>query len=208
MSALYGSPGRPGNEAARELVEELGLAPTEVAQCLELASAGRRPYLRTIDELADVDPAVFYYFERLATEVAKAKGRPAPPAPSSSSSSPATNRPNYAPERRPGDPLDGDLENGPRELVVFAFGRYDVRIIAELIEAGAAAFKYAPTDGGLTTVNRRRSVIKLGKAVARELRAELERVDGRDQDLRDTLAARQRAQDRAARAEAKRKSQA
>lgn len=85
-----------------------------------------------------------------------------------------TNRPEYAPERRPGDPLD--LEPAARELVAMHFYARDVGTIAALIEAGAAALKYAPGSASAAVeLNARRSAVKLGSSVARAMRAELAR---------------------------------
>ena len=85
-----------------------------------------------------------------------------------------TNRPTYAPQRRPGETTD---PFNPAELIAFHLAADDVLTIAALVEAGAAAIKYGPatTTAGLETITRDRHV-QLGKDVARSLRAELRRV--------------------------------
>lgn len=86
----------------------------------------------------------------------------------------ATNRPTYAPERRPGDPLD-PLEAG-RNLVAILFDRGDVAIVAALLEAGAAAHELEPVAGSnAVEINARRRAADLGRTVAAAMRAEWSR---------------------------------
>lgn len=83
------------------------------------------------------------------------------------------NRPNYAPDRRPGEWLPEDLDGGARGIVAFHLAAADVETVAALIEAGAAALKYGPgISEGLVGMGARRRVVRLGVQVARALRSE------------------------------------
>jgi hypothetical protein len=82
----------------------------------------------------------------------------------------ATNRPTYAPERRPGDSRN---DYAGAYVLAFHFDVGDVYTVAALIEAGAAALKYAPGNAtDFVELNARRRTVKLGRAVAVALRAE------------------------------------
>lgn len=90
----------------------------------------------------------------------------------------ATNRPTYAPDRRPGDPT-GIVESA-RELVILTMSLDDSQVIGALIESGAAALELAPTPGGIVSLNSRRRDVILGRAAARALFDEALRVARRD----------------------------
>lgn len=82
----------------------------------------------------------------------------------------ATNRPTYAPERRPGDSRD---DFAGAYVLAFHFDVADVYTVAALIEAGAAALKYAPGSAtDYVELNARRRNVRLGRDVARAMRAE------------------------------------
>lgn len=164
--ARYGSPGRRASEVTRELMSRLGLVPSEAMAAIRQAGAAERPPVRTIDALDTARPAVCHYAWRLMVAIAdERKARPMPEPTS-------TNRPEYAPAKRPGDPLE--LADCARELVAMHFYPGDLLNVAALIEAGAAALKYAPGTG-LTKANSRKRTVNLGAQVARAMRAEVTR---------------------------------
>ena len=89
------------------------------------------------------------------------------------------NRPTYAPERRPGDPLH---DVAGYELVVLHLALPDVMTIASLVEAGSAALKYAPARAtNVTELSFRQRDYRLGSSVAKALRSEGARVHDRNE---------------------------
>lgn len=94
-----------------------------------------------------------------------------------------TNRPTYAPDRRPGDPAD--LQGAARELVVFTTTIEDAHTLASLLESGAAALKYAPLHAtDVVELGARRRNYRLGSDAAKALRAEARRVHDRNESTR------------------------
>lgn len=97
-----------------------------------------------------------------------------------------TNRPTYAPDRRPGDPSilgEHGLEQTAYDLIALHLASGDALTIASLIEAGAAALRYAPiaaTD--VVELNSRQRHYRLAFDVAAALRDEVERHRARDNE--------------------------
>jgi len=187
MSApVYGSGDEActGDVAIARLVTELELHPTDVAQALAAAGRNERPPIRTLEDLHDARPAVVYYVGRLLKAIAgergtrrdDGRGPTGEERPMATLSGPSTNRPSYAPERRPGDPQELPLDRSSGDLVIIAFASGDVPVVAALIEAGAAALKYAPVSAvDVVEQGARKRHGELAKAVARTMRAELTR---------------------------------
>lgn len=115
-----------------------------------------------------------------------------------------TNRPTYAPERRPGEALD--LEAAARELVVYHFALDDAELIARLIDAGAAALNALGDRivGGFS----RHANIGLGRKIAASLWEEAALVRDRNALRHYELAAAADRAEKAAKRAAKKAAQA
>lgn len=108
-----------------------------------------------------------------------------------------TNRPDYAPERRAGDPTD--IMTAAYDLVTLHATIQDAYTIAALIDAGSAALEHAPARAtDLVEIANRRRMSSLGFAAAAALRAEAIRSVDRNNDRYVDEARRRKAADRKA----------
>jgi hypothetical protein len=113
-----------------------------------------------------------------------------------------TNRPTYAPERRPGEATDP--ETAARELVAFHFALADVKTIAAMIFAGAAALEHADAlNVGIVSMLTVRHHVELARLVADTLLTEGQHARDRIEEHHAELERQRKADERDARKKAK-----
>jgi len=102
-----------------------------------------------------------------------------------------TNRPDYAPDRRPGDSIlinGADLERTANDLIAFHVDSRHALVIAALIEAGASAHAHTLPGTSAVGLVATKEHVELGHAAAQALRDEVARCRARDEHRHTTKA--------------------